>query len=152
MSSSTMHQPAAELVLNPGFHAKEISGPKRNSSSPVRTNQRHSVIVTFEQEGQYYCVKQDAKEGTPVKPGLLIEQNDGKQEDTANQETKLEFPESLKNARRNQDHKNRADSAPGGNRKIKDRQKLTCRLALHQFTMANHANGKECHAENANFN
>src|SRR6266446_2833672 len=132
MSSSAMLQPFAELVLKPSFHAKKISGPKRNSSFRVQMNQRPTVIVTLEHEGYYHRVKQHSKDRTLVKPGLLVEQNNGKQEDTATQETELEFPESSKNMRRNQYHKNRSECASRGNRKIKDRQKLVCRLALHQ--------------------
>src|ERR1700732_5180810 len=152
MSSSAMHEPVAEVVLHTGFHAKKISGAEGNARSRFRTNQRYAVLVALEDKDQYCHVKQDAQGGPLVKPGRLVEQHESKQEDTAHYETKLEFPESLKNVGRNQDHKNRAEGAPGGNRKIKDRQKLTRRLALHQFTMANHANGKECQTENANFN
>src|SRR5260370_38574555 len=124
MSSSAMHQPVSELVLKSSFHAKKISGPKCNSSSRVPTNQRTAVIVTLEHKRDYYRVKQHSKDRTLVKPGLLVEQNNGKQEATAKQETELEFPESSRNVRRNQDDESRAECTSPGNGKRQDYQKL----------------------------
>ena len=79
--------------------------------------QRPPVLITLEHKGHYYRVKQQSKDRTLVKPGLLVEQKNGNQEDAAKQETKLEFPESLKDARRDQDDKDRAEGAASGDRR-----------------------------------
>src|ERR1700682_236012 len=152
MPSSAMHEPVAEVVLHTGFHAKKISGAKGNARARFRTKQSDGVVVALEQEGQDCRVKHDAKGGVFVKPGGFVAQNNGEQKNAAEQQTKLEFPESLKDARRDQDDKDRAEGAASGDRKIKGRQERGCGLALDQFTVANHANREERETENANFN
>src|SRR6267142_2550580 len=131
MSDSAMRQPVAGLVLNPGFHPKKIPGPKRDLPSSIHSNQGLTVIKALQHERHDYRVKQDSKCWTLIKPGLFIEENSHQQESAANHQTKLKFPESFKNPRRNQHHKNRSKCASRRNRKIKSRQELARGLALH---------------------
>src|ERR1700719_425829 len=152
MSSAAMHEPVAEVVLHTRFDAKKISGAKGDARSRFRTKQGDGVVVALKQEGQDCRVKHDAKSGALVKQGGFVAQNNGKQKNAAEQQTKLEFPEALKDARRDQYDKDRAEGAAGGDRKIKGRQERGCGLALDQFTVANHANREERQTENANFN
>src|SRR6266481_559867 len=119
MPDSPVCQPVASLVLNSGFHPKKISGAKCDLSAPVHSNQSPAVIETLKNKGHDHRIKQNAKARTLVKPRLFFEQNNDKHEKTAQKKAELEFPESLKNTRRNEHNENRAECSSCCNRKIK---------------------------------
>src|SRR5215469_5474985 len=147
MSSLTVQQPVAMLILWHSFHTKEILGAKRYASVRVSVDQSHAVRVPLEHKANDDCVKQHSKSQMLINQDFL-EENDGQKKHTAGQQAKLKFPELLKNMRRNQHHKNRTEYSSHSNRKIKARQKLTCWFASHQLTMADHANGEERNTKN----
>src|SRR5438445_9529469 len=121
MPDSPVRQPVASLVLNSGFHPKKISGAKCDLPAPVHSYQGPAVIETLKNEGHDHRIKQHAKSRTFVKPRLFVQQNNDKHEKTAQKKAELEFPESLKNSRRNEHYKNRAERPSRCNRKAKDR-------------------------------
>src|SRR6266481_1209038 len=117
MPDSPVRQPVAGLVLNSGFHPKKISGPKRDLPAPVHSNQGPAVIETLKNEGHDHRIKQNAKSRALVKPRLFVQQNNNKHEKAAQKQADLKFPESLKNSRRNEHYKSRAECPSRCNRK-----------------------------------
>jgi len=76
---------------------------------PVHSNQGPAVIETLKNEGHDHRIKAKCEGSDACKTTIFVEQNNDNHEKAAQKKAELEFPESLKNTRRNEHYKNRAE-------------------------------------------